>query len=500
VIKQVLLKQFSKFALIFSIVFTSTLHPFIHTNKTFMALPTPHYYLPMKYSCWHRILKQGSSAEKAMGATFQLVPFAHISNSGCGLGKYFGGNDKSKITINNTNPNLDVRTDFIIHRPYPAYQTPSNLAGTLKLSPKSTSYGLYFSYNQELNNIHKGLYTQINLPLQHVENDLHFSVTDETKDPVGGVEDYFTGKLRQTAPDCKQEPLAYLKMGGAKNQTGLADIEFILGQKLVDKEQHELNGAIKVILPTGNKACANNLFPVSIGNNRHWAIGAQFNGSLNINKSKTSSFECLFHVDYTYLFKADEKRTLGYRKGTDVYDPNHRDDTSTTWMWNYYLLGGENGKQGVFPLANVLTQDVNVSPGGRLQGYLSFAYHRSDTTIDFGYSFYSQEGEKISVKHWLNNTYAPAHPDYPTTAAFNIIDFGQQGGWALGGPIQDYMLDTKSPATPAAFVSAIHFALSHTISDWENPLVMGCGFSAEWTQDNSIAAGYSLWAKLGISF
>lgn len=470
-----------------------------YTNKTFMALPSPHFYLPMKYTSWHRIIKQGTNKKDPWGATMQVVPFYRMSNNDVGLGIYFGTNYKQTIHVNRISPEADVKSDLIFHRAEPPDPV---LKGTIKLAPKHTSFGIYFSYQQELNHINKGLFCEVNIPIQDVENDLRFGVLDEVKEPEGGLCDYFTGRLIQTADPNQQEPLRYLKMCGPQSKSGIADIEFLIGYRFTEKTGCQLNGAVKAMIPTGNKPSPCYLFPPVVGNGKHWGLGLQTKGALNILKGDDYSFEWLFNIDYTYLFQADHQRTLGYRKGFDYLDTLRLDETSAVMAWNYYLLAGEQGNHGVFPFANVLTREVSVHPGGRLQVHSSFAYHRNNTTIDFGYSFYAQEGEDISLRCWENDKYAPAHPEYPTDQPFSVLDFATQEpiGWSIGGPIQSFMLDVNTPATPAVLKHAVHGAISYTVTDWDNPFMMGCGFSVDWTQDNATATGYTLWAKAAITF
>jgi len=478
-------------------------HPTVYTNKTYMSLPTPHYYLPMKYSCWHRILKQGSNSQTPWGATMQFTPFYRMSDNDIGLGKYFGTNYKNYINIGRTSPTTDVRSSLIVQN-HDFEGSPTDLSGTIKLCPKHTSYGIYFSYHQELNNVNKGLFFQFNIPLQHVENNLRMCAYDEVKDPSGGVCDYFMGNFSQTEEaKNKQEALTYFKICSPRNKSGIADIEVLVGQKFVEKTEHQISAALKIIVPTGNKPSPCYMFPAVIGNGRHWGLGAKVNGAMNVTKGNDYSLECLFNLDYTYVFRAEEKRTLGYRKGFDDSEIVQEHDTSSVMAWGYYLLAGEEGKQGVFPFANVLTRELNVLPGGKIQGHTSLAYHRNNTTIDFGYSFYAQEGEKITAKYWEKDKYAPANPDYETDVAFGVLDYGTSSpeeGYSIGGPIQPSMLDCNTPSTPAVLKHSIHAAISYSISEWENPLAFGCGFSVDWTQDNSTATGYVLWGKVGVTF
>lgn len=475
---------------IFSILSYSTLAPIIYTNKTFMNIPTPHTFLPMKYSTWHRIIKQGSSADTPWNATVHVAPFYHNSNNKGKMGKYFGTNNKNVLTVGRFGPNTDIQGNLIIHA-----NSPSDPAGELKLDPEHTAYGAYFSYHQKLEGIHKGLFLQVNVPLEHVENDLHMSTT------VSDILNYFKGDYEVTSGATKQEKLTHAKLDNLRSKSGVADIEVMLGYKLADKKEHEVNGAIKLQIPTGNRPTGEYIFDAIVGNNRHWGLGGQFDASMNISKGDDYSLEFITHLDYMYFFKADEKRTLGYRNGyasgTDPITSLVTEDTPTIFPWAHYILGGEDGKAGTFPLANVLTRDVDVTPGGQVKGMASFAYHRNNTTIDFGYSFLARESEKVTVKQWDNNKYGPAIANYNATNTFNYDDPTND---ILGGPIQQNELETRTPSTPGFLKHSLHLALGYTLSEWENPFTMGCGASVSWMEDNSNTVGYTLWLKFGATF
>ena len=312
-----------------------------------MALPTPHDYLPTKYTSWHRILKQGSGADNPWAASLQVVPFYRTSYNQINLGKYFGTNFKNELTIGRESPETDIKTDLIFNN-----LTDYELKGKIILNPKHTSYGAYFSYHQELNNINKGLFFQINIPLIHVENELSPTGTSCggcAGNLSGQIFEYFNGTYKQDAEDSKQSPLTRAKISNVQGQTGIADLEIIFGNKFVERSEHEVKGAVKLIVPTGNKPGGCYLFPAIVGNGRHWGLGSMINGSMNIKKSEESSFEFLFHMDYTYLFDADEKRTLGFRSPFGSDSTFDKEDTTATLPWNYYALGGETGKKASFP-------------------------------------------------------------------------------------------------------------------------------------------------------
>lgn len=475
-----------------------------YTNKTFMSVPNSHNNIPMQYSSWHRILKQGSSDANAWGGILQAVPFYSNSNNSAALGKYFGANYKNELVVGAAGASTDIQNNLLIHRQQgdDDASIKTNLAGTLKLNPKHTESGVYFNYNHNLDNVKKGLFFKLGLPFTHVSNDIGASVANEIKDTHTnkGVLDFFNGNLSQSYNASydytignSQDALTHAKITGPNSKTGIADVTAIIGYKFTEHDDLEFTGNIKLLFPTGGNPTGERLFEAINGNRDHWGIGASTNASLSIFKEEDHCLECLFLLDFMYLFKSDEKRTLGYRNGIDYASG---EDTTVRMAWNHYYQGAQDGLQKMFPLANVLTQDVSVQPGSELQGHCSLAYHRKNVTFDFGYSFFSKEGEKVSIKSWTNNKYAPVSLDYNTGVAFSLSDETH----FLGGAIQKSELDTTTASTPAVLKQAIHAAISYTLSERKNPFMFGCGFCIDWTHDNSTPTGYTLWGKVGAAF
>ena len=111
---------------------------------------------------------------------------------------------------------------------------------------------------------------------------------------------------------------------------------------------------------------------------------------------------------------------------------------------------------------------------------------------------------EIIVREQREGANLSAHPYYKTDEAFVASgeqtknDFTHHMG--LGKYIQCEELDKTTASTPAIFRSAIHGAISYTLSEWQNPFMLGCGFAVNWMQDNTSPVGYTLWAKAGVTF
>ena len=178
--------------------------------------------------------------------------------------------------------------------------------------------------------------------------------------------------------------------------------------------------------------------------------------------------------------------------------------------------------QGVFPLANILTQNVEVAPDSSFNASINFAYHNKNITLDVGYSCYARSAEKVSLKQtWTNDTYAPAAVGYAPADAFEIISpyhtttttlvtnvypyqYGSSGeNLALmseGLAINRGNLDTDTASTPAILTNTIYFGFSALMPNFEYPVIFGAGMSYEWGSDNASLDAWNGWVKLGITF
>ena len=305
--------------------------------------------------------------------------------------------------------------------------------------------------------------------------------------------------------------MQYAKIDGEKRKSGLGDITLSVGYKFVEKEDYQFNANLNFILPTGSKANGRNLFEPILGNGKHVGVGIDIATSLNIHRDDNFCIELLINGNVTRYFRGTEKRTLGFRNSlltyedptswgigdldnlelydadgdtvttpTDAYGatfyfptPLGIETTMATLPWSYYFLGGKQDEKGVFPLANVLTQNVHVSPGASWNGSIGIAYHNKSCTFDVGYSFFSKDGEKITLKEtWQSDTYAPISVTYNPEEAFNIMQHGDVG-WnydylmSEGLAIKKEDLDTNTPATPAIFTQTIYFGASFIFAKFD---------------------------------
>ncbi|MCK4651026.1 hypothetical protein KAT08_02500 [Candidatus Babeliales bacterium] len=503
------------------------------TNKTFF-LPRPHgVNLAMEYTTWNELLQ--TKDEDRFGAHFQVTPFYMDSTDGDDLGKYFGILNKHNFLLNTVNA-TDLRGTYIIHDG----GTAACLAGvtgvapvaanavqlaTMKFDPEQTAYGVRIDYYQDLRKILKGLYFKIALPIIHVENDLQLNITGANAGANANIaavataavvksqfEHYFKGTLDvptdQPAPISavahmgSQQTLKYAKIDGQQSSFSIADIDFVLGYKVLDKEKYNLALNIGLTIPTGDSADGVWLWEPVVGNGDHWALGGGLDFGAKLWEDEDQNIKMTAALNYRYLFESTEKRTIGI-DGKD---------------WGQYYLLGQVGTnravQTLIPAANVLTRDLDVEPGSQLDAILAFAYNNGGFTIDLGYNLFWKDAEDVKLKGtWTNNQYGIAHINQTMNNAQNFeysataAAVGDAGGAEaylndqtnLTAAIPTWGIDVSKAATPSQITHKIYGGVGYIFKEWEYPLMLGLAGHYEFASDDGID-NWGVWGKVGIAF
>jgi hypothetical protein len=536
------------FLLTISFTSTSALN---YTNKTFLMPRATSSLQYLERDSFHRLTKEGSDSKHAVGGALQISRFYRTSENSTDLGRYFGVNRSNQVTyglatnytaggniLSSLPTSKDIDSHLLIH-PIEFFSYPTNLAGTLTLKPKHTQDGFLVSYHHQFTNLDDKLFFKINFPIVTVKNDLRATATEVKDQNNKGILDYLSGNIDYSTTTTKQSPLTHAKIDGAQSKSGVADVTFSLGYKFIDKVDYQVHANLNVILPCGNEPEGKYLFEPVVGNGKHVGVGCDFLTSLNIFRKEETCCELVLAGNYTHLFSSDEKRTLGFRSSiimdedpvellgfltalTDDDDvaaslpderwatvstltPHAYETAMVTQPWNHYLLGGQEGEKGTFPLANILTQNVSVSPGNSFCGSVNIAYHNKKFTADIGYSCFARDAEKISLKEtWTNDTYAIAKASYDPRDNFEIMGHGDTGlntDYVMSNlAISQANLNVNAAATPAIFTQTIHAGVAYILNHLEYPIIFGVGASYEWTQDNAAIKGYTIWGKAGVAF
>ena len=279
-------------------------------------------------------------------------------------------------------------------------------------------------------------------------------------------------------------------MTGEHSQTGLADIDVILGYKFLDKDKYHFGINIAFTIPTGKEPDGREMFEPVYGNYAHFGVGGGLDAHANLWTRDEQDIKLNFMFNYRYLVKGIEHRPLGVNG----------------YASPYILLGNAEDitNAALIPAVNVLTPyGVNVTPGSQLDGILALAYNNGGLSFDFGYNLYFRQGEDVKFRGTLTpNNYGVAARDYSTTpgTAFAVGNIELTTAGTPGTWLTNANVNTKAAATPSQCSNGIYGGLGYHFKKWDYPLLLGLGGKYDWGTSNSMPDYWTLWAKLALSF
>ena len=397
-----------------AMVLVSPLAAKVYSDKTFLMPRSHNPNLAMEYTTWHK--QFALIDDKKFGGTVQATGFYEKSNNKTDLGKYFGvcnyynGNcidDFIAVVPYSTSADpKHVTAPFIFHRDYsPSERT---LADKLTWRPYRESYGIRLDYHQKLDKFLKGLFFKVSAPIVHVKTSMGWTsscckpaCTDPCSDPCKtscsttctpgkpycvkeklqnedtasngtaySLGDYLTGCVKNDFADAKQVALCKAKIHNGVSETGIADIDLILGYNFLYKNEKHFNVNVGLTIPTGNAPDGEWLWEPVVGNGGHWAIGAGLDGHFEIWKDTDKSLDFVFALNYRYLFSSTEKRTFGYKWPTGAGT-----DAGKRALYGHWLLIAKTGDTWATPAANYMTKDLKITPGSQFDGIIQLAFN-----------------------------------------------------------------------------------------------------------------------------
>jgi len=517
--------------LVLSLFAVSSVAATTHTSKTFLMPRDHNANLAMEYTTFHKQMRDIDSEK--FGASIQAVPFYQASVNDEDLGKYFGIKNRNAsnrtddyIYVDNSIASAHISGTRMLLEGTTA--PASRLSDQIQFRPTQESYGLRLDWHQNLDKLINGLYLEINMPIVHVQHSLGYSSTSGSTGAVTqfsvsaredtynttaySVADYLTGNITNAATTAAQVALSHYKIHNGQDETGIADINFVLGYNLLYKEDKHIGLNVIFTIPTGNTPEGIYRWEPVVGNGGHFALGLGFDSAFEFWKSGNKSFDVSLAMNYRYLFESTEKRTLDFNYATTT---DFGTDSGAHAMWGPYMLGGSRGDTSATPLANFLTQDLDVTPGSQFDGLLMISFNWGNWTFDMGYELYAKANEDVDLKNtWSTNSYGIAHTNWNTTNAFldgttSVLETIYRGasattygaGYDLSNiTIEQADLLTASAETPAQLTHKLLAGIGWAANNWKYPLLIGIGGSYEFASDNSVLEVWALWAKLGISF
>ena len=478
------------------------------TNKTFLMPRSQGVNLPMEYTTFNELIQHKNG--DFFGAHFQVVPFYLESSEKGDLGKYFGMKNQNIIKLGTTANAASI--DLAYSRMFLDIAEAANTAATLKLEPKLEAYGARIDYYQDLEKILDGLYLKVALPIVNVDTDMHINVYDKASTGfftaadggVNAVENYFLGTYGENNPAASlhQKKLTYAKMGGSHSETSVADIDVVLGYKFFDKEKYYVALNLGLTIPVGNDPDARWVFEPVVGNGGHWAFGGGLDFSVKLWEKNDQNIKLTGVANYRYMFEDTEMRTLGLKKGD-----------GTVVNWGQYRLAGIVGDTYAIPTANLLTKNVDVTPGSQVDAILYFTYNNGGWTIDLGYNFFWKEREDVGLKgtDFSTDEYAilisgydggtiVAADDFASEATavtdVNLAVLDADGPWYY---LNRTHVDVAAAETPSMDTHKIFASVGYNWKEWEYPLMLGIGGGYEFAGNDGVE-NWQIYGKIGMKF
>jgi len=458
------------------------------TAKTFLMPRSHGVDAAMENSAsWRTLLM--TKGEDKFGAHFQVVPFYKSSTDDDDLGRYFGVENKHEFEIA---AGKDLEPGYIIHKTSAQDADVSKI----KFEPEQTAYGATIYYHQDLDKLLKGLYFKALLPIVHVENDMNMKLTGGTDAVKANMIKYFKGEKLTQANTNVQEALTHAKIDGDQDETGIADIDLVLGYKVINKDDIKLALNIGLTIPTGNEADGKFLWEPIYGNGQHWGLGGGVDLCARVWEDGDQSFRIDAVANYRYLFESEEVRTLRFKDTAfSQYANLVKLDKNAA---DLKTLPGTTTENTLIPAANVLTQKVDVEPGSQLDAILNLAYCNGGFTVNLGYNLFWKSDEDVTRRAaWNENEYAIASVTYNTSSAAagtgnNTFDAAYV--------VNKDKIDVTTAETPSYVTHKLFGGVGYTFKEWDTPLMFGLGASYEFACDNNEVEGWGLWLKAGVAF
>ncbi len=316
------------------------------------------------------------------------------------------------------------------------------------------------------NNIKKGLYAEVFLPIVYTNWELNLNeiVIDrgtngyapgyfnpdgvERKNLVSFFSHYISGCVVPNITDLTFQPLTHGKMALHSRRTvHCAELRANLGYDHFIHDEHHVGVKMQLALPLGNRPKGEYLFEPIVGNQHHYELGLGITAhALAWENERTNEKVDLFlDVTANHMFKSHQRRAFDLKE-----KPNSRYMLAEKMTPN--IINNLTGNN-VIPIAqfdrevtsivNFTTRDIAVSVNVQADVALSCSYTKKSNYWTFGYNAWKRGCENITLKH------CNSFPE-------NI--------WAIKGDAHVYGFVAQQP-NPADLPVGTAVALSATESD-----------------------------------
>lgn len=335
-----------------------------------------------------------------------------------------------------------------------------------------------------------------------------------------------------------QSAWKYGHMGCQQSVTRLADIELLFGYQWLCSDCASNNWYLGIVIPTGNKPCANFVAPAVVGNGQHVAL--MVGSSLELMLSENECRSCWYRLDTNsrYLFKNTQMRSFDL-KGNE---------------WSRYMMVWENQEAYTAALAvvdpatgtpgadrnytpgiNVFTANMKVTPGFQIRLNQAVYFKAEKFSAELGWNVFGRAQECVKFAcSWdaapafadssyiggvaLNNS-RTIYNDAQTMAANATANLNNVNGAGHVYNLANTTLNTTanqnlyeqfaitedqanlaSAATPAAVIQTPYAVLGYAWGCGDYKPVFSIGAQYEFTGNNRALNQWMVWGKFEFAF
>jgi len=507
------------------------------TSKSYIAFKPP--YQPMDPEFLSTFRSLNHAKEDGIGGSLEVALFGGKTTSNSHLARYFApfGIDAAEtpivfgddIGIQKFNILAQHFGVFTVNETDPDGTNPTNqndlFLSQVFLKPRQSMVGVGFHWKQSFwRNAEKGRgwWMSISFPIVQVKNNMHFH--ENVVNNGGGVvpqdqlPEGFVAYPNLTAA-FQQEGWNFgkIKVDGSLKKTRVADIDLRFGYEWLQDDPYHLESFIGLVIPTGNRPKAHHLFEAIVGNGGH--VGVEWGAVYSMKIWECEEREAMITMEHSavnkYLFKREQVRSLDLK-----YKPWSRYIQLYANLEAAQAAANAEDIYSFTPGINILTQEVDVTPGYQFQLNSAFIFDWKGFELEGGFNFFARRAEIIK----LANTWTPAaaiksfqgegltnpvrdmtgNPFLELTATVPRTN----QPFILPVPVANYSqsiiqatdLDLNSAATPAVLAYTLYGNLAYVFNIHEWPFYFSAGGSYTFAHENNVIDKWTAWGKFGFAF
>ncbi len=457
-------------------------------GRSFLYTRPVSYRLAINQQAWHSIAY--SNAFTAGGA-LQVSMMYTESIPTCKNNGYFLFDGNTQLLVAGDASGYqkvrNVRAEWL--------NLPSTFYGYMRLIPKQKQGGIAFEYTQQLDHIFdsslfEGSWFGIYMPILVAKNTLELCQSD-----IRGFETAAPGQPKNLAQAFSQPAWHDSRILSGKTRGRPAEIRLSLGKTYLDEDLFQILYYSTLVIPTGNKQHATQMFDTVVGNNAHPALGGGVNFQVTLNEDISQMGWCFFtNLEALYLFRNEQCRTFDLKKKP----------------WSRFMLYNlrEGSPDQPIPGVNLLTLRALVRPFGFVDFSIGWRFKTEHIEGEFGYNVWGHSGERVKLLKcpFHSGPFGIAgvgtvegNPMIPATASTSIIS--QQGA---NDPefveVKRSDIDLFSGSARSALNHQVHAALSAFYHCDSTEGFVGIGFFVDIPQKSGSLEYWGIWWKMGVSF